>query len=562
MMKNTKTQTNDCQPLFESERAEDGSCEGTDQHLAQQAANKIAQTNDTAAWHEWSGPVVTYYRPAYPLPSTEVIAAAVINVARAASEGMDISALVLHDQLIERTEDCRPTVFGEDDGWDYLRGNMTSRGYGESFIATYREQFDRLVTEGAVDTDERYEPYLSSYWEDQTAWKLFDKPCPTGALKEEGAASAQQFVLRKRYVDEAAKYGLTIENIVNFVSVTGANAEKMNAITYTKSNRATTRIACTDAKPSTTLAENVVEACAALLSHVDASVKGKGLADGLVPLSIASAVFNPALRADVARECRVYQARREGQRWLDDCVLRALRQLAVSAGAQVVYAAAHDDVAGDLFLDYIASGAVLGLNKATGCYDASQCLSSRHLNDAREGEDVEAANLGVTDYGSSRVMRSLFGELVRLKPELATEALVALLARPGIVGGSSNDWRTPYGFQRGWADPNGPSIDAGEVGRLMRKRKLKMTKNRLKSLVRFTAYLSNLEAFNPYLLKFLLGTEKHGKKAAQEWQAKAKNELHEREQAALDNKPAMCAEEIDWPQAEYITVTTGAYDAQ
>jgi len=562
MMKNTKTQTTDCQPLFEMERAEDGSIQGTAQYFAQQAANKIATSPTTDSWKEWSGPVVTFYRSYREIP-TERLAAAVVAVAKAMSAGMDISALVLHKRLTRVNEDqCRPIVHGPDSGFNYLRDGMFSRGYGESFVETYLEQFDRLLAEGNLDTSEQYEPYLSSYHEDDTCWKVFDAVCPTGALKED-SPSAQQFVLRQRYLDEAAEYGLTAEAIIDFLSLTGLDAEKMHPACYFNRNSVTTRVGCAGATMTTEVAESVVCAIAAILSHVNDSVKGKGIAEGLVPLSIREALINPATRTDVGEASLQYQRQREGKRWLDDKVLVALRQFASAAGAQVVYGAAHDEVAGDLLVDYIESGAVLNLTKNTSISDATLCLAMRRVDEMREGEDEVAATFSGDEdrFSGNRKLRSLFGELVRLKPELATEALAALLARPGIVGGGDNDWHTPYGYMRGFASPGDPSIDAGALGKLMRERGLKMTKNRLKSLVRFTAYLSNLEAFNPYLLKFLLGTEKHGKKAAKEWQYRAKAETGEREKAALNSKPAMCVE-VDSPQAEYVTVTTGAYDAQ
>ena len=561
MMKNTKTQTTDCQPLFEVERLEDGTFAGTDQQLAQAAASEIATCASTEPWKAWSGPVVTFYRSYGEIP-TERLAAACVAVAKAMSAGMDISALVLHKGLTHvNIDDCRPTVFDPDDGYTYLRGNAFSRGYGESFVETYREQFDRLVVEGNLDTSEQYQPYLSPYWEDDNCWKVFGAVCPTGALRED-SPSAQQFVLRQRYLDEAAEYGLTAEVIIDFLSLTGLDAEKMNACYYIKRNSVTTRVACADAKMTTEVAESVVYAIGAILSHVNDSVRGKGIAEGLVPLSIREALVNPATRTDVQRDSLQYQRRHEGKRWLDDKVLVALRQFASAAGAQVVHGAAHGEVAGDLLIDYIESGAVLNLTKNTSIHDATLCLAARRAAEMREGEDEVAAALSDDGdrFSGNRKLRSLFGELVRLKPELATEALAALLARPGIVGGGDSDWHTPYGYMRGFASPGDPSIDAGALGKLMRKRGLKMTKNRLKSLVRFTAYLSNLEAFNPYLLKFLLGTEKHGKKAAKEWQLRAKSETGEREQAALNSKPALCVEEAD--TTEYITVTTGAYDAQ
>ena len=561
MMKNTKTQTNDCQPLFELERTASGEFQGTDQQLAQAAANEIAICASTEPWKAWSGPVVTFYRSYEEIP-TERLAAAAVAVAKAMSAGMDISALVLHKGLTHvNGDECRPTVYDPLSDYSYLRGGQLARGYGESFCATYREQFDRLLAEGNLDTSEQYEPYLSSYYEDDTCWKVFRKPCPTGALKAD-SPSAQQFVLRQRYLDEAAEYGLTADNIIDFLSLTGLDAEKMNSACYIKRNSVTTRLACADARVTTEVAESVVCAIGAILSHVTASVRGKGVTKGLVPLSIASALFNPATRTDVQRDSLQYQVRHQGKRWLDDKALVALRQFASAAGAQVVHGAAHDEVAGDLLIDYIESSAVLNLTKTTSINDATLCLATRRVGEMREGEnEVDATFTGDDDrFSGNRKLRSLFGELVRLKPELATEALAALLARPGIVGGGDNDWHTPYGYMRGFASPGDPSIDAGALGKLMRKRGLKMTKNRLKSLVRFTAYLSNLEAFNPYLLKFLLGTEKHGKRAAKEWQLRAKAETGEREQAALNTPTALCVEEVD--TTEYITVTTGAYDAQ
>jgi len=561
MMKNTKTQTSYWQPLFEMERAEDGSFTDTDQWRAQAAANEIAVCASTDSWQEWSGPVVTFYRTYEEIP-TERLAAACVAVAKAMSAGMDISALVLHKGLTQvNSDECRPIVYDPDSGSSYLRGGQFSRGYGESFLHTYLEQFDRLLAEGNLDTSESYEPYLSSYYEDNTCWKVFGAVCPTGALKAD-SPSAQQFVLRQRYLDEAAEYGLTAEVIIDFLSLTGLDAEKMNYACYIKRNSATTRMSCADARMTTEVAKDVAVAIGAILSHVTASVRGRGVTEGLVPLSVGSALFNPAMRTDVQRDSLQYQVRCQGKRWLDDKVLVALRQFVSAAGAQVVHGAAHGEVAGDLFIDLIESGAVLNLTKNTSINDATLCLAARSVSSMREGEDEVAATTATSEdrYSGNRKLRSLFGELVRLKPELATEALAALLARPGIVGGGDNDWHTPYGYMRGFASPDDPSIDAGALGKLMRGRGLKMTKNRLKSLVRFTAYLSNLEAFNPYLLKFLLGTEKHGKRAAKEWQLRAKAETGEREKAALNTPTALCVEEAD--TTEYITVTTGTYDAQ